>query len=223
MAYVDVDKLAIDDYRIDLSQYVKKSDLINTAHPVGDTMIRLDNINPGTLPGYEGTVWQKISEGKMLIGANSQFPLGSSGGSPTHKHSVAAMAFTGNTGSRILTAAQSGLQGHNHEQAAHSHTPANTANKFVVTPHDIILNPNKRAWTAQNPNGVHYVVAQSARDGIGEDARTANTKASNVAVEGRNATQGHDHTMNHTHPAQDTTNASSMPPYLAVNIWTRIS
>ena len=76
MAYVDVDKLAIDDYRIDLSQYVKKSDFINMAHPVGDIMIRLDNINPGTLPGYEGTVWQLVAQDRVPIGAGGKYTVG---------------------------------------------------------------------------------------------------------------------------------------------------
>lgn len=82
MAYEKVTKLAIDDKMIDLTEYAKKTDIINMVAPVGYVMIRVDNINPGTLPGYEGTSWQKISEGRMLVGANSQFPLGQPGGYP---------------------------------------------------------------------------------------------------------------------------------------------
>ena len=91
MAYEKVTKLAVDDKLLDLSDYAKKTDIINMVAPVGHVMIRVDNINPGTLPGYEGTSWQKISEGRMLVGANSQFTLGSTGGQanptlPQHSH-----------------------------------------------------------------------------------------------------------------------------------------
>ena len=219
MAYQDVEKLAIDDYRIDLSQYVKKSDFINTAHPVGDVVIRLDNVNPGTLPGFEGTTWQKVSEGRMLIGANSSYEVGSTGGTATHKHRTQDTTYTGKTGGTTLTAAQSGLRSHNHTQNQHRHKPE--AVKFMVASEDVRFSERKHQYSAASSSGVYFVVSDGNTNGIGEREYTGYATATNIPAAASNATASHDHTNNHTHPAQDTTDASSLPPYLAVNIWRR--
>lgn len=81
---------------IDLSEYVKITEIVDMVYPVGSTLIRTDGENPSDI--YTGTTWEKISEGRMLIGANSSFPLGTTGGEeevtlteqemPAHAHST---------------------------------------------------------------------------------------------------------------------------------------
>lgn len=63
--------------------------------------LSLDNSNPATL--FLGTTWEKI-EGKFLLGSDSSYPLGSTGGSstitlteanmPRHRHQVDAVSAT---------------------------------------------------------------------------------------------------------------------------------
>lgn len=77
---------------VDLSEYVKKTEVVDMMYPVGSTLIRTDAVDPATM--YEGTTWVKISEGRMLIGANKSYTLGSTGGSanpvlPEHQHTTA--------------------------------------------------------------------------------------------------------------------------------------
>ena len=223
MAYVDVDWIQIADRRISIEDAVMKEDLINASYPVGSVMIRIDNANPANLPLFEGTSWRKISEGRMLIGANSTYPLGTPGGNATHQHSTPALTHSGNAGNTALSAAQSGMPAHRHTENAHTHPAVNTNNKYVVTPHDLVLNPTKRAYTAAHASGVHYVVATSATNGIGEDSGTGSATATINDAPAKNAAATHTHTINHTHAASNTGSGSNMPPYLAVNMWVRES
>lgn len=55
-------------------------------YPIGSIYMNVGEVNPATLFG--GT-WEKI-EGKFLIGANSNYVLGSPGGDTKHKHTVGA-------------------------------------------------------------------------------------------------------------------------------------
>lgn len=207
---------------IDMSNYVRIDQVVDMIHPVGDTIIRTDNVNPGTL--YTGTTWQLISQGKVLIGADSTYPLGSNAnGSMTHSHSNPNTGGSGNltsggpsdntSGSTTLTAAQSGIQ-------AHNHPAANTSNKFMVTPSDIRVDNTKRlAPTSSSGWYDVYSDTSGTAGGIGENTHTGTTSA--------NATQGHTHSLSshthtlssHTHTQGNTGNATI--PYLAVNIWIR--
>ena len=61
----------------------------NSQHPVGSIYISTSStFNPQTTWG--GT-WRKTADGRCLIGANSTYPLGSTGGSASHSHSSGAM------------------------------------------------------------------------------------------------------------------------------------
>ena len=65
-----------------------------TIYPVGSIYISTNsNFNPNTTWG--GT-WRKTAEGRCLIGANDTYPLGSTGGEATHKHTTQAHALTYN-------------------------------------------------------------------------------------------------------------------------------
>ena len=57
-----------------------------TIYPIGSIYISTSStFNPQTVWG--GT-WKKTADGRCLIGANSTYPLGSTGGSTTHSHST---------------------------------------------------------------------------------------------------------------------------------------
>ena len=68
--------------------------LIDRIYPVGSIYISTSStFNPQTVWG--GT-WRKTADGKCLIGANTTYPLGTSGGSATHTHTTGAHAITQN-------------------------------------------------------------------------------------------------------------------------------
>lgn len=69
-------------------------DLIDKIYPVGSIYISTSStFNPQTAWG--GT-WRKTADGRCLIGANSTYPLGTTGGSATHMHTTQAHAITQN-------------------------------------------------------------------------------------------------------------------------------
>ena len=57
-----------------------------TLYPVGSIYISTNaNFNPQTTWGGK---WERTAEGRCLIGANDTYPIGSIGGSTTHKHAT---------------------------------------------------------------------------------------------------------------------------------------
>lgn len=69
-------------------------ELIDRIYPVGSIYISTSpTFNPQTVWG--GT-WKKTADGRCLIGANTTYPLGSTGGNATHTHTTQAHALTYN-------------------------------------------------------------------------------------------------------------------------------
>lgn len=69
-------------------------ELIERIYPVGSIYISTSpTFNPQTVWG--GT-WKKTADGRCLIGANTTYPLGSTGGNATHTHTTQAHAITQN-------------------------------------------------------------------------------------------------------------------------------
>ena len=66
------------------------ADLIDTLYPVGSHYITTTADNPQVLFGRG--VWSKIASGKTLLGANSTYALGSTGGESTHTLTINEMA-----------------------------------------------------------------------------------------------------------------------------------
>ena len=214
------------DTSIDMTQYVHKNEIADMIHPVGDTVIRTDNVNPGTL--YTGTTWQKISEGKVLIGANSAYPLGSSAnGSMKHNHSNpntggSSEANTGGpsnntSGGTVLTANQSGLRSHRHEFKTGSGQSYSAL--AGVTGSDFSTNTTKRALPAANNNGVHFLYQGSGTLGILEFDGVSPVDATGATEAHTHTLSSHTHGMEHYHSQGNTGDATI--PYLAVNIWIR--
>ena len=60
--------------------------LIDKIYPVGSIYISTSvSFNPQTVWG--GT-WKKTADGRCLIGANTTYPLGSTGGNASHTHTT---------------------------------------------------------------------------------------------------------------------------------------
>lgn len=91
---------------VDLSNYYDKPEIEEKfknfcPFPINSIFLSLDNSNPATL--FFGTTWEK-QEGRFLLGSNSSYPLGSTGGSstiilteaniPRHRHQVDTVSAT---------------------------------------------------------------------------------------------------------------------------------
>lgn len=75
------------------------SDLIDTLYPVGAHYITTTEDNPQVLFGRG--VWAKVAAGKTLLGANSTYTLGSTGGESTHTLTVNELASHSHNTSRV--------------------------------------------------------------------------------------------------------------------------
>ena len=88
--------------------------MLELVYPVGSVYINAsDSTNPATLLGF-GT-WSRVGTGRVMIDANSTYAAGSTGGSATHTHT---------TGDCTLTAAQSGVPAHSHDNTIAAKTPS---------------------------------------------------------------------------------------------------
>jgi len=45
--------------------------LLNVLHPVSSIIVTFDNVNPGTRPGWTGTTWVQVSQGRFLVGVGT--------------------------------------------------------------------------------------------------------------------------------------------------------
>lgn len=129
--------------------------IFNRIYPIGSIYISTNDTNPGIL--FVGT-WEKI-EGKFLLGSNSTYTAGSTGGEATH----------------TLTT---------------SELPAHTHPSSINASGEPTLYPNWGTMT-----------------GWGLTASYQNAKGGVWATGYRGENQPH----------------NNMPPYLAVNIWKRVS
>ena len=85
-----------------------------SAYPVGAIYMSMNPTSPAEIFG--GT-WEALDEGRVLIGANTEYPVGATGGEKTHKLTTAEMPSHNHTmvstGSHIHSG-ETGLNG-NHE------------------------------------------------------------------------------------------------------------
>ena len=166
---------------------------LKAVYPVGAVYISTVSTNPNTLFGF-GT-WEQI-QGKFLIGANSTYTAGSTGGSANHYHTQGNTgassgntgASSGNTGSTVL------------EQ---KHLPARTMVCTKVT-------MSNSCWTQTTSCNNSY--SFHCLDDSGEERGQGHTHTLN----------NHTHSLNnHTHTNPNTSTESNIPPYLAVYMWKR--
>lgn len=77
--------------------YLKKATVIDVIYPVGSIYMSMSATNPATLFGV-GT-WERISQGRMLLGADdSTYKAGATGGEATHILTAAEMPEHSHTG-----------------------------------------------------------------------------------------------------------------------------
>lgn len=111
--------------------------VLQAVYPVGSIYCSYGNTSPAVLFGF-GT-WQKI-EGRFLLGANSTYSLGSTGGAatvaltvaqlPAHSHGASSASAGAHTHTVSGTAASAGAHTHNASSAsngAHTHEVDGTA------------------------------------------------------------------------------------------------
>ena len=191
--------------------------IIDTVFPVGSTTIRTDNIDPSTL--YTGTTWQKISEGRMLIGANSAYALGSTGGSAdavvvTHTHTQNPHTHTQNAHTHTQNA-------HTHTQDAHTHnvTSANDARYITFKGQNSI----NEGYIASATGNTYKYPRIAAGNNFGSQTTTAWTTATNqnATATNQNTTATNQNATATNQNAGVDGSGKNMPPYLAVNIWIR--
>jgi hypothetical protein len=161
--------------------------IFNRIYPIGAIYISTNPTNPGLL--FTGS-WQAI-EGVFLIGANSTYQAGSSGGSATHAHTSAA---------------------HSHTSAAHSH---GAGNLFAAINFDAsyLINHYETNLGSWAPN---------ARKNVsGSSLNFYNTQSEGTNVYGTTASTTPGNTGTTT--PNNTGSSSSIPPYLSVYMWKRVS
>ena len=171
------------------------------AYPVGAVYISFTDTDPGQLFG--GT-WEPLNEGRVLIGANSTYAVGSTGGESTHKLTVNEMPSHNHGGSFSGSGSTSSSGGHTHYLFANI-SSAPGVNSAVV------INSSQQA--AATAYGNNYLENYTIK-GVGNSANV-----------GRSSSSG-----SHTHTFSDSGNINSnggdtafnlMQPYIACYMWRR--
>lgn len=158
--------------------------LIDSIYPIGSFYYTTDvDFDPNTTFG--GT-WELLDEGVVIVTAGENHPVSN--------ESV-------DGGSETVTMTESQMPSHTHKQNSHNHDSGATTGGYMVSSGDIVVNPTKRAYAAQNTSGVHYILAASALQ-IGEYRYTGTTTAVNQNTGGGQA-------------------IDNMPPYKNAYCWHR--
>lgn len=78
------ERVSIEELSNDIANLVKSS-ILNSCYPIGSIYMSVESTSPSILFG--GT-WGALNEGRVLIGANSTYPVNSKGGEVTHTLTV---------------------------------------------------------------------------------------------------------------------------------------
>ena len=181
--------------KVDLSNYYDKPEIEEKfknfcPFPINSLFLTLGTENPATL--FLGTTWEK-QEGRFLLGSNSAYTLGSTGGSATTTLTKANLpseklqldSFSLGRGTQEITG-QFNAGGHSNDPAAKgafsvssSRNPGNSGNDYYA----VIFNfTASKSWTGMSTSAAPYTTNMG-----------------------------------------DSTPFNNMPPYLVVNIWKRLT
>lgn len=179
----------------EIDQYSTASNIINLIYPVGSIYISVNSTSPTTLFG--GT-WEQI-QGQFLLGCNSTYTAGSTGGSASHVHS---------TSNHTLTVKETPKHNHaififNANNTNYDAARANGSGGWTTATSGGRLPSGYMSW-----NSSAFKTAGSNYTNIGTGDFAGNTD-----IIGGGA--GHNH--------GNTGSTSTLPPYLAVYIWKRIA
>lgn len=174
----------------------------NDIYPVGSIYMSANNANPATLFG--GT-WEQIAGGRCLIGANSDYALGATGGEATH----------------LLNANE--IPGHNHSvsisnSGGHKHNRGTMEITGTFAGDDSA----RAGHHGEYPTGAFYDAGRIDLDldSSGGSGTRVGFRASRAWTGETNEAGGHSHScsIGSTGGGQAHNN---MQPYLVVNIWKR--
>lgn len=167
----------------------------NDIYPAGSIYMSVNNVNPATLFG--GT-WEKIAGGRCLIGADSNYALGSTGGEATHKLSVAETPAHNHN----ISISNSGE--HKHNRGTMNITGAFDGN--INDPyHEGAFYNTGRGWNGSDGGkGGGIKGFDASRSWTGETSAAGNHSHS-CSIGNTGGGQAH----------------NNMQPYLVVNIWKR--
>lgn len=210
--YVTIDNLIVTKVERAFTVVPSLSNIADVIYPVGSIYMSANNVNPSTLFG--GT-WQALS-GRFLLGADSTYAAGSTGGSATKTLTTNELPAHTHTGPSHTHS----VPNHTHSVPAHGHT-ASTASAGAHT-HNI--NRNKIAATgtakyaAQAGTGARTTATTSA--GAHTHTVTVNNCAAFNTTSSGSCTTGAEGTGN-TGSAGSGNAFNILPPYLAVYMWKR--
>lgn len=180
---------------------IGSTSFLDKVYPVGSIYMSVNSTSPATLFG--GT-WEQIAGGRVLMGANSTYTLGSTGGSATHTLSADEMPTHTHAGS-------SGGAG------GHSHTLGSMNATGRVQAH---------ASAAIAQNEASGVFSMPSLGGRNIDTGGGNSAGGLDFTLNRNFAGASSTVSNHTHTitVKNTGGGkahNNMQPYLVVNIWKR--
>lgn len=172
----------------------------SSIYPVGSIYMSLNSADPATLFGGS---WDKLEEGRVLIGANSTYTAGTKGGSFTHTLTTNELPAHSHTGSTVSA-------------GAHTHTRGtmNITGSFF----------------GENPNQ-DYVYSGCFYKGSGNYPGIGDTDHDNAKTmfdASRSWTGATSSNGAHTHKVTISNTGGSkahniMQPYLAVHMWKRVA
>lgn len=187
-------------------------DLIDLVYPVGAIYMSTVGTSPATLFG--GT-WVALDEGRVLIGANSTYKAGATGGEATHTLTTAEMpshSHTGSTGNGTTTDHIHGIGNNNGNNWGTR--PATAATGTTVSTTLDSQASYKRAWNGSGGENALTSV------GTGSGAFKANELTSKSVAASSGSANSHSHTVSIGNTGSGNAH-NNMQPYLAVYMWKR--
>ncbi len=179
------------------------------------------SISPTSPANIFGGTWEALDEGRVLIGANTEYPVNSTGGEkthvlttsemPSHNHTESSAGSHSHGGSALLAG------GHTHSRGTMNITGGNFAS------------PN--ADPATGPFYKDGSMSGATGGATGSDAKVMFDASRSGAWTGATSSSGsHSHTLSvnsggsHTHTINNAGSGgahNNMQPYLAVYMWKR--
>ena len=191
-----------------------RSQILLAAYPVGSIYTSVNATSPATL---FGGVWERIG-GRFLLGADSTYTAGSTGGEAAHTLTAAEMP----AHTHIAPKHRHAVANHTHTIPAHTHTASSSS----AGAHTHAMYRWK--YAAQTPGGNGYLAQGSSKDtSYGMSSAGAHTHTITIGTKAAFSTSANgnmDTTMNGdsaTTSAGSSGAHNNMPPYLSVYMWKR--
>ncbi len=208
---------------------VKKSrqNIVDIVYPVGSIYMSTASTSPATLFG--GT-WEALDDGRVLIGANSTYAAGATGGEFQHKITVNELP----SHSHTVTVTSAGAHTHGGvtgNAGSHTHGPGTldlvgTFGTGSSTP-SLYKNDTSGVFTNTGSNGKKYASGETSNNDRTSKIKFKaygnwSGKTASVIDHSHSITSGGDHTHETTVTATGgNTKMNNMQPYLAVYMWKR--